>query len=237
MSRKSKHISRLAAPSTWKVMRKSLKWIAKTSPGSRSVSESVPLVVLLRDVERMIENKRELKFLLNSKSILINGKIYNDTNFPVGLFDIITFPNTKKYYRVILNDKGKLIIKEISEKESKLLLLKITRKQIIRGGKLQMTLSNGWNVLGQKKGTVSDSVIYDLSNNKIKEIISYKAGAKVYFTKGKRAGTVANFKDKKESGILKRDKLAIIEIGKETVESSMNNLMVIGDKKEAITVK
>ena len=36
---------------------------------------------------------------------------------------------------------------------------------------------------------------------------------------------------------MKRNKLAILEIGKEIVESSMNNLMVIGDKKEAITVK
>jgi small subunit ribosomal protein S4e len=237
MSRKTNHISRLAAPSTWKVMRKSLKWIAKTSPGSRRFHESVPLVVLLRDVEGMIENKRELKFLLNSKSILINGKRYNDTNFPIGLFDVISFPNTKKHYRAVLNNKGKLIAKEISAKESNLLLLKISKKQMIRGGKLQMTLSNGWNVLGQKEGSVSDSVLYDLSNDKIKEIISYKSGAKVYFTDGKRAGTIADFKDQKELGILKRDKLVILTIGKETVESSINNLMVIGDKKEAITVK
>ena len=46
-----------------------------------------------------------------------------------------------------------------------------------------------------------------------------------------------NFKDQKELGVLKRNKLAILEIGKEIVESSMNNLMVIGNKKEAITVK
>ena len=73
MSRKSNHMSRLAAPSKWKVMRKSIKWIAKTSPGTRGASEAVPLVVLLRDVEGIVENKRELKVLLNSKSILING--------------------------------------------------------------------------------------------------------------------------------------------------------------------
>ena len=237
MRRKANHISRLAAPSTWKVMRKSIKWVAKTSPGPRKVETSIPLVVFLRDVEGMIENKRELKFLLNSKSILINGKRYNDTNFPVGLFDVISFPSIKKYYRAILNDKGKLIAKEITVKESNLLLLQIKNKQMIRGGKLQMTLSNGWNIIGQNKGKVSDSVLYDLSSNKIKEVISYKAGSKVYFTNGKRSGTIANFKDRKELGILKRDKLAILEIGKEIVESSMNNLMVIGEKKEAITVK
>ena len=237
MSRKSNHMSRIASPSSWKVMRKSIKWVAKTSPGPRRVESSIPLVVFLRDVEGVIEHKRELKFLLNSKSILINGKIYNDTNFPVGLFDVISFPSIKKHYRAVLNDKGKLIAREIPAKESNLLLLQIKNKQIIRGGKLQMTLSNGWNILGQKKGAVLDSVVYDLSSNKIKEIISYKAGSKVYFTNGKRAGTVAKFKDQKELGVFKRDKLAILEIGKEIVESSMNNLMVIGDKKEAITVK
>ncbi len=237
MSRKSNHMSRIASPSSWKVMRKSIKWVAKTSPGPRRVETSIPLVVFLRDVEGMIENKRELKFLLNSKSILINGKIYNDTNFPVGLFDVISFPSIKKHYRAVLNDKGKLISKEIPAKESNLLLLQIKNKKIIRGGKLQMTLSNGWNIIGQKKGAVSDSVLYDLSSNKIKEVISYKSGSKVYFTNGKRAGTIANFKDQKKLGVLKRNKLAILEIEKEIVESSMNNLMVVGDKKEAITVK
>lgn len=236
MSRKANHISRIAAPSKWKVMRKSIKWIAKTSPGPRGTADAVPLVVLLRDVEGMIENKRELKVLLNSKSILINGKRYNDTNFPIGLFDVISFPTIKKHYRAVLNEKGKLIGKEISEKESNLLLLQIRKKQMIRGGKLQMTLSNGWNVIGQKKGAVSDSVLYDLSSNKIKEVITYKSGSKVYFVNGKRAGTVAKFKDQKELGALKRDKVAILEIGKETIESSMNNLMAIGDKKEAITI-
>ena len=237
MSRKSNHMSRIASPSSWKVMRKSIKWVAKTSPGPRRVETSIPLVVFLRDVEGMIENKRELKFLLNSKSILINGKIYNDTNFPVGLFDVISFPSIKKHYRAVLNDKGKLISKEIPAKESNLLLLQIKNKQMIRGGKLQMTLSNGWNIIGQKKGAVLDSVLYDLSSNKIKEVISYKSGSKVYFINGKRAGTIANFKDQKELGVLKRNKLAILEIGKEIVESSMNKLMVVGDKKEAITVK
>ena len=229
-------MSRLASPSKWKVMRKSIKWIAKTSPGPRGASEAVPLVVLLRDVEGIVENKRELKVLINSKSILINGKRYNDTNFPIGLFDVISFPTIKKQYRAVLNEKGKLIAKEISEKESNLLLLQIRKKKIIRGGKLQMTLSNGWNILGKNKGSVSDSVLYDLSSNKIKEVITYKSGAKVYFVDGKRAGTVAKFKDQKELGALKRDKVAVLEIGKETVESSMNNLMAVGDKKEAITV-
>ena len=114
-------MSRLASPSKWKVMRKSIKWIAKTSPGPRGASEAVPLVVLLRDVEGIVENKRELKVLINSKSILINGKRYNDTNFPIGLFDVISFPTIKKQYRAVLNEKGKLIAKEISEKESNLL--------------------------------------------------------------------------------------------------------------------
>ena len=237
MSRKSNHMSRLASPSEWKVMRKSIKWIAKTSPGPRGTSEAIPLVVLLRDVEGIIENKRELKVLLNSKSILINGKRYNDTNFPIGLFDVISFPTIKKHYRAVLNERGKLIMKEISEKESNLLLLQIRKKQIIKGGKIQMTLSNGWNILGQKKGTVLDSVLYDLSSNKIKEVITYKSGSKVYFVDGKRAGTIAKFKDQKELGALKKDKVAVLEIGKETVESSMNNLMAVGDKKEAITVK
>jgi small subunit ribosomal protein S4e len=235
---KQRHISRLAAPRPWQVARKATKWIAKPTSGPRTKTEGIPLVVLLRDVVGMIENQRELKYLINTKQILVNGKIYRDTKFPVGLFDVISFPTVKKHYRVVLTTLGKLQATEISEKEANTLLLQVNEKSSIKGGKLQVNLSNGWNVLTDSKTKikVGESVLFDLKKNKITENFGFSNGSQVYFVRGKRAGHSAIFKSLKETGVLRRQKIAVLELGKETIESSLNNLITVGTKKASITL-
>ena len=236
MSRKSQHLSKISSPKTWQVLRKSTKWITKPTPGPRKKTESLPLVVLLRDILNIVNNKRELKYLINNELVLVNGINYRDTSFPIGLFDVISFPRIKKNYRVILTNKGRINATEISEKEANLLLLQIIGKRKIRKGKLQINLSNGWNILNSKKGNVSDSIVFDTKSKKIVNIFSYKSGAQVYFIRGKRAGTSATFKELKELGRLKKEKIAVLNVGKDTIESNLSNLMVVGGAKSAITI-
>jgi small subunit ribosomal protein S4e len=207
-------------------------------PGPRTNAEGIPLVVLLRDVVGMIENQRELKYLINTKQILVNGKIYRETKFPVGLFDVISFPTVKKHYRVVLTTLGKLQAAEISDKEANTLLLQVNEKTSIKGGKLQINLSNGWNVLTDSKTKikVGESVLFDLKKKKITENFGFSNGSQVYFVRGKRAGHSATFKSLKETGVLRRQKIAVLELGKETIESSLNNLITVGAKKASITL-
>jgi len=235
---KQRHVSRLAAPKPWQVARKATKWIAKPTSGPRTKAEGIPLVVLIRDVVGMIENQRELRYLINTKQILVNGKLYRDTKFPVGLFDVISFPTIKKHYRVVLTTLGKLQASEISDKEANTLLLQVNEKTSIKGGKLQINLSNGWNVLtdAKTKIKVGESVLFDLKKKKITENFGFSNGAQVYFVRGKRAGHSATFKSLKETGVLRRQKIAVLELGKETIESSLNNLITVGTKKVSITV-
>ena len=235
---KQRHVSRLAAPKPWQVARKATKWIAKPTSGPRTKAEGIPLVVLIRDVVGMIENQRELRYLINTKQILVNGKLYRDTKFPVGLFDVISFPTIKKHYRVVLTTLGKLQASEISDKEANTLLLQVNEKTSIKGGKLQINLSNGWNVLtdAKTKIKVGESVLFDLKKKKITENFGFDNGAQVYFVRGKRAGHSATFKSLKETGVLRRQKIAVLELGKETIESSLNNLITVGTKKVSITV-
>ncbi len=235
---KQRHISRLAAPRSWQVARKATKWISKPLPGPRTKLEGIPLVVLLRDVAGIIENKRELKYLINTEQILVNGKLYKETRFPVGLFDVISFPTIKKNYRVVLTKLGKLQMVEISNKEANTLLLQVKGKHSIKGGKLQVNLSNGWTELtnSKTKVKVGESVLFDLKKKKITENFGFNKGATVYFVRGKRAGHSAIFKSLKESGLLQRQKIAVLELGKETIESALNNLITVGSKKTSITI-
>ena len=127
---------------------------------------------------------------------------------------------------------------EISEKEANTLLLQVNEKTSVKGGKLQINLSNGWNLLTDTKTKVKvgESVLFDLKKRKISENFGFNKGATVYFVRGKRAGHSAVFKSLKESGILQRQKIAVLEFGKETIESTLNNLITVGSKKASITI-
>ena len=86
------------------------------------------------------------------------------------------------------------------------------------------------------KVKVGESVLFDLKKRKISENFGFNKGATVYFVRGKRAGHSAVFKSLKESGILQRQKIAVLEFGKETIESTLNNLITVGSKKASITI-
>jgi len=52
-----------------------------------------------------------------------NGQIWwrgrKDHRYPVGLFDVISTPETKQNFRVLINKKRKLFLIEIPEQEAK----------------------------------------------------------------------------------------------------------------------
>lgn len=234
---KQRHLSRLASPRTWPVSRKNTKWIAKPLPGPRSKQESLPLIVLLREVLKIVENQRELKYLINTKQVLINGKLHRNTKMPVGLFDVVSLPKIKKNYRVILTERGKINAIEIPEKEANNLVVQVIGRTVLKGGKFQLNLANGWNIITKGKEKVGDTVLIDINSRKIVETFSYSKGAQIYFVRGKRAGTSAIFQDMKEIGLLKREKIAIMIKDKETIEGSMRNIIVVGGSKPAIKLR
>lgn len=232
MSRKSTHLSRLYAPKSWRINRKETKWITNTVPGTHKKDLSIPLVVALRDNINLISTRRELNYLINNKLIKLNNRFVKTSKVAAGLFDVISLPSVKKYFRVMLDIKGKFNLVEISEKDSSFILLKVIRKTAIRGNKILVTLSNGYNLVYDKKISVNDSVIFDLTTNKIKSILSFSKGDLVYFIRGKRAGKVAKFEEKQSLGIFKRTYIAKLKMDKESIESDMKNLIAIGNGKE-----
>ena len=150
------------------------KWITNTMPGTHKKDLSIPLVVAVRDNLKLVSTKRELNYLINNKLILLNNKAVNNSKIAAGLFDVVAFPNVKKYYRVVLDKNGKFMLIEISDKESNLILLKVTRKVAAKGKKIILTLSNGYNINFDKKVSVNDTVVFDTSSGKIKNVLSYK---------------------------------------------------------------
>ena len=64
-------------------------------------AKGMALNVILRDLIGIIKNTKESKYVIKNKTILINNKKARDYRMNVGLFDVITIPDTKENYRMV----------------------------------------------------------------------------------------------------------------------------------------
>ena len=108
------YLKRQKAPKNWPIHRKGTKYIVR--PRS-NIQKGVPLLIILRDMLKIAQNRKEVKKSLHAKHILVNNKIILDEKNNVLLFDTISILPLKKYYRIELSGKGKFEIREIKENE------------------------------------------------------------------------------------------------------------------------
>jgi len=225
------HLKRLTAPKTWTIDRKIRKFITRPQPGGHRLDSSLPLNVILRDFLKKAHTTKEAKKMLHHKQVLVDGKIKINPRLPVGLFDVISFPEIKSSFRILLDQKGRLIITQIDETENNIKPCKIIGKKLL-SQKMQLNLHDGKNILVKKDFPikVGDTVLITLPDLKIKETFPLQSSAFVFLTKGKCAG---------DSGILKEinDNQAIYQKGRQTIETLKKYLFVLGNQKAAIKIE
>ncbi|MBD3263078.1 30S ribosomal protein S4e [Candidatus Woesearchaeota archaeon] len=236
MARKA-HVSRLAAPRTWPIKRKGIKWIRKPSQGPHDLQKAMPLLIYLRDILQITKTTKETKQVLSNELVKVNSKVIRKVDFPVGIFDTIQIPATDKYWRVTITKKGKLAVIEIPKSEANLLPVKIVSKKTLNKNKTQLNFSNGWNLLDDKKYKVNDVLILDTEKNSVAKHIKLEKGNLVYVTGGKHTGHSAKLKNIKELGKLKRERIAVLESGKETWQTNLNHVFAIGEDKSEIKIE
>ncbi len=215
------HLKRNKIPKFWPIPRKGTKYLALANHNQK---ESIPLLIVLRDILKLVRNKKELKKVLNEEQIKVNQKKIQETNFPVGLFDIIHISTTKKNYQVNLSENKKISLKEISDKEAETKIFKVENKKILLKNQTQLNLMGGKNIISTKKILVGESIILELKNNKILEIIPFKEGEKVLVIKGKHQGYSGTINKIKHLG---NKKIAEIIFNKTTVNVWNKNLIMI----------
>lgn len=192
----------------WPVPRKGTKYLAVPS---HNKNESVPLIVVMRDILKLVKTKKELKKVLNEKKIQINYKEIREVNYPVCLFDIVSIPKIDKYYRVLLSKFKKITLEEISEKDAKTKVFKVINKKILLGKKIQLNLMHGINMISNEKVNTKDSIVLDLKEKKIVKIIPLEKGKNVFVIKGKHIGKKGKIEE------------IIKEGGKEIVKITFDN--------------
>jgi len=85
-------MKRLAAPRSWDISRKSNRFVFKPLPGPHPIAAAYPLGVVIRDLASMANLSRELKFILKTGKVKVDGTERRTSRFPVGLFNVVSVP-------------------------------------------------------------------------------------------------------------------------------------------------
>ncbi len=211
------HQKRLSAPKTYKIPRKVAKWVVKPSPGPHN-KEAIPLLVIVRDFLELADTGREARKIIAAGEILVDGVVRKDYKFPVGLFDVVTIPKLDKSYRILFDEKGRYIPKEIEDADLK--LYKITNKTMVRGGKVQLNLFDGTNILASNEYKTKDSILLKIPEKEIVDHLKFEEGALVMITGGTHAGEIGRLKSYK------------------VVRSSAPNLVTVeGEERDITTIE
>jgi small subunit ribosomal protein S4e len=228
-------LKRLAAPKFWRVGRKTRKWVVSPSPGPHKKSECFPLLLIVRDILKLAENAKDAKKIINKGEIFVDNKARKDYAFPVGLFDVVSIPRLKKFYRVVPSLNG-LKIFEISEEESKLKICRIEGKRVIKGGKIQLNLHDGRNLLTEKNGfSVGDSLLLEIPSQKILSHIKLEKDCLGVITKGKNSGKIGKVLEIIPGKALSKPKI-ICEVDNEKAEVLKEHFFPLGKEKILISI-
>jgi small subunit ribosomal protein S4e len=148
----SKHLKRLAAPRSWALRRKDEKFVAKPSPGPHPLGNSVTLGLMLTNLLRYCKTLKEVRLILGDGLIRVDGRIRRNSDFPIGLMDVVEFPTLGETYRLLVGHKQRLIPVKIEAGEKGFKLCRIERKDVVRGGVYAYSLHDGRTYKAPKDG-------------------------------------------------------------------------------------
>ena len=230
------HLKRLRAPSFWKVKKKQTTWVVKPRAGPHKAEESIPLLILAREILELAETAKDAKKIIKNGEIWIDGKPIKDHKFPIGLFDVIKIPKLNKFYRVLPTKKG-LEVFEIDEKDAKVKICRIDGKTTVKKGKMQLNLHDGKNILVDDPKTykTGDSLLLEIPTLKILDHIPLKPGNLGIVGKGKNCGRLGIVKDIIVTRTKEPTKV-ICESQGEEIEVLKEHFFVIGRKQPLIKV-
>ena len=228
----SGHMKRLAAPRKWAIPRKTQTWTVKPSPGPHAINDSIPLTLVVRDKLKLCDTASEARYIIGQHQIMVDGKEVTNYKFPVGFMDVISIPKINEHYRVMLDTRGKIKLIPITAEESQWKLSRIENKTTVKGGKIQLNLHDGRNILLDKnRYKVGDVLKIELTSQKILGIYSFEKGSVAMLIGGKHVGRLATIQERKVT----RSPMSNI-VTFEEFSTSQEHVFVVGKETSEITL-
>ena len=222
----SNHLKRLAMPRSWPLTRKTSVWVTRASPGAHALELCMPINVVIRDVLGLAKSTREVRHILHNNLALIDGRICKDSRRGVGFMDVLTLGEDN--YRCVIDKKGRLRYRPISKKDAQTKVCRINGKTTIKGGKTQINLHDGRNILmdNATEYNTGDSLVISLPSQEVKDHIRFAEGTKCYLTGGAHVGEFAEVTEY----IVKRSSMPNeVQFGE--FGTIMSNVFAIGNQK------
>ncbi|HYA58643.1 MAG TPA: 30S ribosomal protein S4e [Thermoplasmata archaeon] len=187
-------LKRRAAPRAWTIPRKGTKWVQRPGPGPHAQNQSIPLLMVLRELRHVVTSAREARILVRSGAIRVDGKVSRDLERGLGLMDTVSFaPPLDAHFRVMKDRRGKLVLVAIPPAESTVKLGRVRFKHAAKGGRVEVTLHDGRNLLlpATTPYRVGDTVKVVVPEQKVVEHLPLHPGALAFVSGGSHVGELA----------------------------------------------
>jgi small subunit ribosomal protein S4e len=226
-------MKRLTAPRTWPIKRKASVWVTKQSPGAHSIGESMPASLVLRDLLGVCDTAREAKRIIGNRELKVDGRAVKDPKAPIGIMDVIEVPRMGLACRMLLTDKGRLTVVPIGADEAAYKICRIEDKTRVRGGRFQLNLSGGRNILLDADDyKVGDSLRIGIPAQEVTGHYPLGAGAAAFITSGSQVGRVKTVKEVR----IVRGSAANVVVFDDGNETTVGNILVIGNGGVEVTL-
>lgn len=229
-------LKRRAAPRTWTVPRKGTKWIRRPAPGPHSQEQAIPLVLVLRDLKGLARNTREARILARTGAVRVDGQVVHDLARGLGLMDTLSLaPPLDAHYRVLKNNRGKLTLIPVPSGEAGVKLGRIRFKHAVRGGRVQVTLHDGRNLLvpADSPYRVGDTVKIEVPSQKVIKHLPLGPGQLAYLSGGSHVGEMGHV----ERVEVRNSSQANLVHFKEGFSTTKDHVFVVGETNPQITME
>ena len=211
------HLKRLAIPQTWSIPRKAAKLVVRPRG---YLNSALPVAIILKEILGVAESRRETKRIVQDGKVLVDGIVIKDERRPVTLMSIISITDAGTY-RMLLNKRGKLYLKELNSKQE-FKPCKVISKKSIKGNKIQLGFHDGRTIItDNKEGNLNDTFIFKVPDFKQSTHLKLAKKAKVYLTGGSNVGStgvVENISGK-----------VTVKIGETMVDTGLENIFMIDE--------
>lgn len=221
----SNHLKRLTIPKSWKIVKKEHTWAVKPSPGKHPISQAVPLGMVIRDMLHYADTMKEARRIIGARKVYVDGKPETDYKAPIGLMDVISIPDMGEHYRMLFDARGRLTLTPIDAERAKWKLARIDGKTTIRGGRMQINLHDGRNILVDKDVYRTGDVLkIDVPGQKILKHLKMEENNRALVIGGRHRGSLAVIS---EYEVVKGPQPNIVRF-KEGFETVRDNVFVVG---------
>jgi small subunit ribosomal protein S4e len=228
-------LKRLAAPRSWDISRKGNRFIFKPLPGPHPISSAYPLGVVIRDLASMASLSKELKFMLKTGKVKVDGRERRTPRFPVGLFNVVSVPAEGVDFRLVPSTKGLALVKVTAE-EAKTKLCSVNTKTKVRGGHIQYGLHDGRSMVDDGLNLApGDAVLLEVPSQKVLGQAKLARGSVGLILTGDRAGQLGKIAEVKK-GTISREKMVKIALPSGEAEIPSRLVFPVGTDAPMITV-